>query len=94
MMEGNIRTKHVTSDKTKDHSSAWGMGALSGIVLGLIALFTGLLLWATSYLEQTDFHGVDSLLLGLSFVLLMAGSHFLDAARKDLHKKKKKDLDL
>jgi hypothetical protein len=94
MMEANIGTKHAASSKTGDHSSAWGIGALAGIVLGLIALFTGLLLWATSYVEQIDFHGMDSLLLGLSFILLMAGSHFLDAARKDLNKKKKKNLNL
>lgn len=93
-METEIENKHLTVAKSKDHSSAWGMAALAGIVFGLIALFTGITLWAFAEVEKINFHGIDALLLGASFILLLAGSHFLDVARKDLKKKKKKKLNL
>jgi len=94
MMEANIENKYTGVQKKKDHSSVWGMGALAGIVFGLVSLFIGLLLWLISDIEQISFHGVDSLLLGASFILLLVGSHFLDVARRDLKKKKKKKLNL
>jgi hypothetical protein len=93
-MEANIENKYIGAAKKKDHSSAWGMGALAGIVFGLASLFIGLLLWVISDVEQISFHGVDSLLLGASFILLLIGSHFLDVARRDIKKKKKKNLNL
>ena len=54
--------------------------ATIGITVGLLLLMTGLILSAVSYLNRSNFHGWEVILLVASFVCLAFGAQSLDKA--------------
>ena len=94
MREAFFENKDMKQEHIKDRSFLWNLCTAAGFIGGVILLFVGLLLSAVSYFDQISFHGLDVVMIGVSFVSLMLGAHFLDLAEKEAKRKKKEKLNL
>lgn len=94
MREAVFENKDSKQDAKKDRSFLWNLCTAAGFIGGALLLLAGLLLSAASYFDQISFYGLDAVMIGASFVLLMLGAHFLDLADKEEKRKKKEKLHL
>lgn len=84
----------MKQEPIRDRSFLWNVCTAAGFIGGLMLLVAGLVLSAIAYFDEISFHGLDVVMIGASFILLMLGAHFLDLAEKEEKRKKKEKLNL
>ena len=82
-MNAIINYRINESTKRNTYSSLVKLGAVGGLLFGLVLLVAGIVLSALAFFENVNFNNTEVIMIALSFTLLGLGAHCLDLLEKD-----------
>ena len=82
-MNAMINYRINESTKSNTYISLVKLGAVSGLLIGIVLLAAGIVLSALAFFENVNFNNTEVIMIVSSFTLLGFGAHWLDLLEKD-----------